>query len=74
MLERIDVEQTTLLVPDEMETGSVQYNVESGKIEMAVISTKPSKATLVWRYSLAFWTGALVSVLVRWILFGFGAY
>lgn len=72
MPERIDVDQTTLVVPDEMETGRVYYNASTDQVELAVISTKPSRWTVVFRYSIAFWAGALASVLIRWILFGFG--
>ena len=74
MPERIDVDQTTLVVPEDMETGRVYYNAATDQIELAVISTKPSRWTMIFRYSIAFWAGALASVLVRWILFGVGAY
>jgi len=74
MSKQIDLEQTTVEVPGDMETGKVLYNASTDQIELAVISTKPTRSTMIFRYSIAFWAGAIASVLVRWALFGLGAY
>jgi hypothetical protein len=72
MSERIDVDQTMLVVPEDMETGRVYYNAATDQIELAVISTKPRRSTMIFRYSLAFGAGALASPLVGWLLYHLG--
>ena len=74
-MKSIEIEATTVKVPDDMEKGEVYYDVGEGVVKLAVLTQRPTIGTIILRDSIAFCMGAaLTAFLIGFLAFFVGGW
>ena len=67
-MKSIEIEATTVKVPDDMEKGEVYYDVGEGVVKLAVLTQRPTIGMIILRDTIAFFIGAVTCAMVIGII------